>query len=317
MNSLRRLRSLVLGLALVALVTVLTPVWFVHDRASRLRTSRRAGRRVDLPRVAASTIDIDDLIAAGKPVIIEGLAELLGIGDAATPAALRRRAADARFDLALHGAEAPYFLYSGGYGATVSERRSVTVDEFLHLLDDLDDGTVTYQLFGSRSLGGRIAAELDEFDRAIRSASTHRTEPRFSGVWIGSTGVVTPLHHDAWPGILFQTSGRKRVAMYSPADRSNLYFRPPMIGAGRWSELPGRSADADLERFERLRHACRHEGVLAPGDALYIPPFWAHEMEGLEPNVSVPFRFATMRRSYLNPGFLRPASELVRARLAS
>ena len=132
---------------------------------------------------------------------------------------------------------------------------------------------------------------------------------------IGSAGVVTPLHHDAWPGLLFQTHGRKRVAMYAPSDRSNLSFRTPLRGAGRWSDLPARSSEAPLDRFPRLRHVTRLEAELRPGDALYIPPFWAHEMEALEPNISVPFRFATFRRSHLNPGFLRPASELVRARL--
>jgi hypothetical protein len=131
-------------------------------------------------------------------------------------------------------------------------------------------------------------------------------------VWIGSTGVVTPLHHDAWPGILFQTEGSKRVAMYSPRDRSNLSFRNPLAGTGRWSTLPGRSADADPTDFPRLAHAVRHETRLHAGDALVIPPFWAHEVEALEPNISIPFRFAGSKLTYLNPGFLRPASELLR-----
>ena len=168
-----------------------------------------------------------------------------------------------------------------------------------------------------RSLDGRIADQLDAFDRAIRPHTSHRTEPRFSGVWIGSTGVVTPLHHDAWPGLLFQTHGHKRAAIYAPTDRTNLYFRSPLHGEGRWSELPGRSADADLDEFPRLTHTVRHETVLGPGDAMYIPPFWAHEMEAVEGNISVPFRFATSRRGHLNPGFLRPASELLRKRLTS
>ncbi len=313
----RRLRSLALGAGLALLVAVLTPIWFAHDRVTRLTSSRRLGRREPIPRIPAAASDVDRLLAAGRPVIVEGLAEQLGIGDAATPAALHRRAGDASIDVAFHDAAAPYFLYSGGYGANVLRRRRMTVSELLDLMfgDGPDAGTVVYQLLGIRAAGGRIADELDEFDRVIAAATDHATEPRFSGIWIGSTGAVTPLHHDAWPGLLFQTHGRKRVAMYAPADRTNLSFRTPLAGAGRWSDLPARSADADPAEFPRIEHAVRFEGELRPGDALYIPPFWAHEMEALEANISVPFRFATFRRSYLDPGFLRPAAELARGRL--
>jgi hypothetical protein len=275
--------------------------------------------RSDSSRSAVSATSIDELLASGQPVIVEGLAEHLGVGGAATSTSLRARVGDATLDVAFHDADSPYFLYSGGYGATIDHRRPMTVDAFLDMMfgPGPDPGSVVYQLLGVRACGGRVAAELDEFDRAVRAVTDHRTEARFSGIWIGSTGVVTPLHHDAWPGLLFQTEGRKRVAMYHPGDRPNLSFRTPLKGAGRWSDLPGRSSDADLRRFPRLARTRRLEAELGPGDTLYIPPFWPHEMEGLEPNISVPFRLAQFRRSYLDPGFLRPASELVRARLAA
>ena len=53
-------------------------------------------------------------------------------------------------------------------------------------------------------------------------------------------------------------------------------------------------------------------GTLTPGDVLHIPAFWAHEMEAETANISMPFRFAGTPSTYLNPGFLRPASELLR-----
>lgn len=313
----RRARRLVLLAGLLLLVVALVPIWFVHDRVTRLLSNRRAGGRSPIPRVRADAVELDALLASGRPVIVEGLAEGLGIGDAATPDSLRRRAGVEPVDVAFHDATHPYFLYSGGYGATVRERSTMHVDELLDMMtgDGPPAETVVYQLLGIRSANGRIRDELDVFDRAVAAVSSHPTAPQFSGVWIGSPGVVTPLHHDAWPGLLFQTHGRKRVAMYAPSDRCNLSFRNPLHGAGRWSDLPARSAEASPERFPRIRHAHRLEGELGPGDALYIPPFWAHEMEALEANISVPFRFATFRRSHLDPGFLRPAAELARARL--
>jgi hypothetical protein len=311
-------RRAVRALGLGALVAVLTPVWFVHDRATRALTRRRDGRIEQIPRIAAARADLDHLMGAGRPVIVEGLTTELGIDTAATRASLVERAGDQTVAVTVHEDAAPYFLYSGGYGSVVREHRTMPVPEFLDMMFDrgVDAGTVVYRLLGPGALGGAAGGIIGEFDRAVAGRTSLRTEPRFSGIWIGSTGVVTPLHHDAWPGLLFQTEGTKRVAMYAPVDRANLYFRTPLAGRGRWSDLPGRSADADPAAFPRVTRAVRHEGVLRAGDALVIPPFWAHEMEAIEPNISVPFRFATPRSGYLDPGFLRPASELLRKQLS-
>ncbi len=311
------IRTVVRGVALGALVAALTPIWFAHDRITRAVTLRRQGRVEQIPRVPAADAELDALMDARRPVIVEGLTERLGIDRAATRESLVDRAGEQLVPVTFHEASAPYFLYSGGYGSQVHEQRTMSVPDFLDMMfvSGVEPGTVVYRLLGPQALGGAAGTIIDEFDRAIASRTSARTEPRFSGIWIGSPGVVTPLHHDAWPGVLFQTVGTKRVAMYSPTDRTNLYFRTPLAGRGRWSDLPGRSADADRADFPRLARAVRYEGVLRAGDALVIPPFWAHEMEAIEPNISVPFRFATPRTGYLDPGFLRPASELLRKQL--
>ena len=49
---------------------------------------------------------------------------------------------------------------------------------------------------------------------------------------------------------------------------------------------------------------------MGEGETLFIPPYWSHEVEALEPNVSIPFRFAARPIDHLNPGFLRPAVEV-------
>ena len=309
-----RARAAVLAVGLAGLVVVLTPIWVVHHLVTRATSSRRCGRPMEIDRIPADGVVLDEVLDAGRPVILEGLLEILDLGDVATPDALARAAGDQRIRVASYDASSPYFLYSGGYDSTVVDRRVTSVSGFLHTMFDegVEPGTVVYQLFGIRSLGGATAAILDRVDRAVRAHTSRSTEPRFSGIWVGSAGATTPLHHDAWPGLLMQTHGRKRVALYRPSDRTNLSFRVPLRGAGRWSDLPGRSGDAVPEDFPRLRHADRHVGELRTGDALYIPPFWAHEMEAVEANVSIPFRFAGGVSTYFNPGFLRPASEMLR-----
>ena len=313
----KRVRAAVLAAGLLALLAVLTPIWFVHHLVTRAAGVRRRGERIEIERRPADSITIDEVIGTGRPVIIEGLLGALGIDDVATPADLERLAGDQMLTVTSFDDASPYFLYSGGYDTSVVGKQKMTMHDFLTMMFDhgVEPGTVVYQLFGIRSLDGAGAAMLDRFDEAVRNTSDAATEPRFSGIWVGSPGATTPLHHDAWPGLLFQTHGVKRVALYRPADRTNLSFCLPLRGEGRWSELPGRSDDASSADFPLLAHTQRYVGELHPGEALYIPPFWAHEMEAVEANISVPFRFAGPRSSYFNPGFLRPASEMFRKQL--
>lgn len=313
----RRLRAVVYGIGLVALVAVLTPIWLAHHIGTRIGSFRRRAGSVEIARRRAVDVSLDEVMSAGRPVIIRGLVESMGLSDVATPRELARIAGGQQVKVTEYDAERPYFLYSGGYDTIVRDRRTMQVDELLAAMfdDGIGDDAVVYQLFGINSLDGEIRDVLDRFDEAVRSRTDRATEPRFSGVWVGSPGAVTPLHHDAWPGLLFQTHGTKRVAMYAPCDRTNLYFRSPLHGEGRWSLLPGRSADASTENFGRLARAKRHVGSLRAGDVLFIPAFWAHEMEATTANVSVPFRFAGRPATYLNPGFLRPASEMMRKQL--
>lgn len=310
----KRLRALVYGIGLAALVAILTPIWLTHHLVTRAIGSRRSAKTIEIERVDASSVSLQTVMDRGHPVILEGLVDEMGLDDIATPDALRRLAGDHRVKVTEFDAVRPYFLYSGGYDTVPLDRREMAVRELLDTMfdDGVPAGRVVYQLFGINSLDGDAAKILDEVDAAVSARVDLATEPRFSGIWIGSPGAVTPLHHDAWPGLLFQTHGRKRVAMYAPSDRTHLAFRTPLRGEGRWSELPGRSADASVEEFGGLAHAHRYVGTLSPGDVLHIPAFWAHEMEAETANISMPFRFAGTRATYFNPGFLRPASELLR-----
>jgi ribosomal protein L16 Arg81 hydroxylase len=172
-------------------------------------------------------------------------------------------------------------------------------------------------LFGVGDLDHEVGRIIDSMADRLSQLTDRRAEQKASGIWIGSKGVTTPLHHDAWTGLLFQLTGSKRVLMFPPEDRANLYFTSPFAATDRWSTLPGRSDDADLAEYPRFARASRHEGQLDAGDVLFIPPFWAHEVEALEANISIPFRFETRPIDHLNPGFLRPAYEIVDRKLVA
>ena len=253
-------------------------------------------------------------MGGGRPVIIEGLVDELQLRITPDLEGLRAVAAGtpSTFKVKSHKSHSPYFLYTGDYGAELDHVDEMSLDRFIEYMfgDEHDPDTCTYRLFGVADLDGAVGEIIDDMSAGLAQLVTRPPDRNASGIWIGSKGVVTPLHHDAWTGLLFQISGSKRVLMFSPTERPNLYFTSPFAARDRWSSLPGRSDDADPGRFPRFRRATRHEAQLNGGEALYIPPFWSHEVEALEPNISIPFRFRVRAVDHVNPGFLRPGFEI-------
>lgn len=287
--------------------------------AARLRPDPEPPASAAIIRRRADEIALDELFTVGQPTIIEGLVEMLQPRLSANLETLRDESRRARsaFEVRVFDKAAPYFLYTGDYGQTLCEAREMTLAQFLEAMFDTEafDEHAVYRLFDHRSLDGVAGDMIDALAESLESRVSQRPEKGASGIWVGSRGVVTPLHYDAWPGLLFQTHGTKRVLIFAPEDIPALYFLPQYAVGDRWSRLPGRSGEADLEQFPRYRGARRFEGKLNAGEALFIPPFWPHEIEALEPNISVPFRFASRTADHFHPRFLRPACEVFHGRV--
>ena len=315
-----RVSNAATGVGLAGLIGVLTPVWAAHRAVSRVRTARTPRSTVEIPRVSLTDRSLQEIIDTDRPVIITDLVDRIDFRRRPDVRGLRELAGthDRPFAVKVHRRDAPYFLYVGEYGAELERIERLSLDEFLDrmFVTGPDEGTCTYRLFSIADLDGAVGEMIDDIVAALEPLTDRRADRQASGVWIGSDGVVTPLHHDAWTGILLQMDGSKRVAMYSPTDRANLSFVSPFAPTERWSTLPPRSAEADPAEHPLLAHTTRHEAQLDAGEALYIPPFWSHEVEALEANVSIPFRFGTRPVDYVNPGFLRPAVEVFHKKYA-
>ena len=286
----------------------------IHDLACRVRSAGNPGAKRDLARCFAHDADLTELMAHRRPIIIEGLADKLGFDHNADLKSLMALAKTipSEFPVKFFNSCSPYFLYTGDYGQVLEHTEEMSLEEFLSRIFDKEDLTkrVIYHQFGRKMLDSAAGTIIDNMADTLAKVVHRQADKDASGIWIGSKGAVTPLHYDAWPGLLFQTHGAKRVLMFSPDDIPNLYFMPQFAVGARWSKLPGRSREADTTEFPRFSKATRFEGTLEAGETLFIPPFWPHEIEALEPNISVPFRFGLAKAEYLNPRFLRPACEV-------
>ena len=101
-------------------------------------------------------------------------------------------------------------------------------------------------------------------------------------LWLGNS-ITTPAHVDETHNIACVVSGRRRFTLFPPEQIANLYIGPvDFTPTGAPIALPSLT-EPDFEHFPRLRVALQQAQVaeLEPGDALYIPALWWHQVESL------------------------------------
>lgn len=104
--------------------------------------------------------------------------------------------------------------------------------------------------------------------------------PRF---WLGPARTVTPLHCDYDDNIFAQVWGSKRIFLAPPHHDEFLYTReanPVLFGSPFDPEAP------DFDAFPLARQAAIIEVVVEPGDMLYVPAGWYHQVRALSFSLS-------------------------------
>ena len=108
-------------------------------------------------------------------------------------------------------------------------------------------------------------------------------------IWIGNRATV-PAHFDDSHNLACVAAGRRRFTLLPPQCAPLLYLGPP-----DYAPTPApMSVVADLHqadpvRFPLIAEALQHAVVaeLEPGDAIYIPPLWFHQVEALAPHLNI------------------------------
>ena len=102
-------------------------------------------------------------------------------------------------------------------------------------------------------------------------------------MWIGNK-TITTTHYDVSENIACAVAGRRRVTLFPPDQLANLYIGPLLLTPAGTPMSMVDLNDPDLSRYPKfelaLNAALRAE--LEPGDALYIPSFWWHNVESLD-----------------------------------
>jgi ribosomal protein L16 Arg81 hydroxylase len=104
-------------------------------------------------------------------------------------------------------------------------------------------------------------------------------------MWIGPAGTVTSLHHDLTNNFIAQLVGRKRITILSASEVGKLYNQRHVF-----SEIPDlEDSTVDLSQYPRLVEACLCDIILEPGEIVFMPVGWWHQVKSLDFSVTVTY----------------------------
>ncbi|HJQ83701.1 MAG TPA: cupin-like domain-containing protein, partial [Candidatus Binatia bacterium] len=108
--------------------------------------------------------------------------------------------------------------------------------------------------------------------------------------WLSAADTAAPLHRDLAENLFFQLVGRKRFFLYPPSSSPWLYSNPFRSALPNYSRFD--PEQPDWQRFPLARAVAPIELVLEPGDALYLPSRWWHQVRSLDVSASFNFWWA-------------------------
>ena len=155
-------------------------------------------------------------------------------------------------------------------------------EEFFHRLDNPTGDRYHYFSGDIDQLGDWAYSEIQPVQELLLP------NPKRSSinVWIGQPHVIAHCHYDGYHNFYAQLYGIKKFTLFRPTNWPGLYPYPFLHPSHAQAQINA-SSEEEVERFALVRKVEAVEVVLGPGDLLYIPPLWFHEVESLSVSISV------------------------------
>lgn len=153
---------------------------------------------------------------------------------------------------------------------------------FGELIDWLRSDAASNDIYLTAYNGGTNAAALGAlWDDMAAIALLDDTRPRDGFFWLGPRGTLTPWHHDLTNNLLVQVLGRKRVRMAPPWALARMKNSRHCFSD--WGNAPLPAGDGDADTPPVL------ETIIGPGEAIFLPVGWWHQVEALDLSASMSF----------------------------
>lgn len=260
--------------------------------------------------VKPDQIPFDELFQANEPVILRGLVSDWGLvkaGQVSPDNAMDVLQSHSSGNpvgvyVAPPEANARFFYNDDCSGFNYASQHRELSDIFSQIREDKNKPDQSYLYMNSLTLDNCFPGLREENDLAFEHPLFTHNKP-LSKVWVGTQSIAA-AHYDVPSNLACCVLGARRFTLFPPEQIHNLYPGPLEPTPGGQVITMVDLKNPDFERFPRVRQALDAAVVvdLEPGDAVYYPSMWWHQVEALSPfNIMINFWWLTAPAYMGNP----------------
>ena len=244
--------------------------------------------------ITPQTIPYDDLFSQNQPVILKGLVKGWPLVEAGQ-SSVKNPINTVMEQLEQHYSKRPLLVYKApaenkarfGYnenctGFNFSSNRSSITEVFDAIRSQLTQEEHDYFYINSLRFDEGFP-ELNQTNTLQFDHSEFKNNQPVSKIWLGTESVAA-AHFDQPTNIACCVAGKRRFTLFPPEQINNLYPGPLSPTPGGQVVTLADLSKPDYTRFPRLKEAMDNAYIayLEPGDALYYPSMWWHEVEAFD-----------------------------------
>jgi hypothetical protein len=260
--------------------------------------------------VRPDKISFDELFEANEPVILRGLVsdwDLVKEGKISSDRAmeaLQSKSSGKPVGVFIANPEtnARFFYNEQCTGFNHQSKQLELSEVFSQIRDSKDDPERSYYYMNSLTLD-QCFPGLREHNDLVFDHEVFANNQPISKVWVGTESIAA-AHYDLPSNLACCVLGARRFTLFPPEQIHNLYPGPLEPTPGGQVVTMVDLNDPDFERFPRARQALEAAVIvdLEPGDAVYYPSMWWHQVEALSPfNIMINFWWLTAPAYMGNP----------------
>ena len=244
----------------------------VQRKTRRLRNEDRAS--IDRHDRLDRATFLRDYYSANRPVVVTGrMADWRAMRW--TPEFLAQRFADREVQVQTRRLANPRY-------ESESSRHHETM-RFADFMRRVMSGQESNDIYMTANNSGANAPALRELWDDIVQVPEYlddRDPANLGFFWIGPAGTITPTHHDLTNNFMAQILGRKRVHLVDGLDIPRMYNSLHV-----YSEVD--LENIDYNRFPLMRGVNVRSYDLHPGELLFLPVGWWHQVRSLDLSITV------------------------------
>ena len=256
--------------------------WILSVMESQRRLAPDGGG-IERVRGLSSEEFLERFYAPGRPVVIEGELDAWPALDRWTPAYLADKVGKAEIEVQTgRDANAQFELEKDRH------KSRLPFDAFIEAITahaGNDAYLTAYNSDGNRAALAPLDADVRPLTKFLKGAP--------GMIWVGPIATFTPLHFDLTNNLLAQVTGSKRLILLPPSETQYLANERHVFSA-----VHDIMDDEAVARHPEAAKATTYEVELGPGELIYIPIGWWHQVTALDFSVTFTFTDFLWRNDY-------------------